>query len=218
MKNTKVILLIVVNLFVLSGCQEHCLDTSAHFFTEIDYAYFSFKQGDTSFFKDIDHDEIFYLACMKKLIKIDSTYYPDENCIEGGSYHIAHLLYLEFVSNLPHFNTNTLELIVGIKSKGEYNSFAEINFTDVDHYSPYTYNFEFSNETEILFSFTNLQPVIDRGLMTINGKEFNNVYSISFSDDGGLRNFVYYDTLYYNKQGFLKFISSQYGHRLEILE
>jgi hypothetical protein len=217
MKNSTGLFLFSIALTLLAGCQEYCENSVRPPFTESDRAYFFFEPGDTFYFRDTQQNDTFILACTGKDERIDSAFYEDENCIGGGSYTLRTMINFKFNSDIPHFNASSLVIDFEIFKTDSSRTTASI-LLKVNDLSSYPFSFRFNSETQSLYSIDNSQPVFDYNALVINGLLFDDVYSISFSNDGGDHSNIYYDTIYYNKDGFLKFISSQYGHRLEILE
>jgi hypothetical protein len=201
---------------LLNSCWEECPDTTAHMFTQTDLDWFDFEVGDTILYKDSMTNQTFFLVCNSKVIRIDSSYQASDYCSNEGYYDIRHMMNLVFDSDFPFFENDHLKLYMELGTKEDYETNAWLDFRNYENYLYYGLAFEFDNQTATIETLEN--PVQFNGLITINGKDYPDVYTLNHSEDGIIRTNVYYDTLYYNKQGFLKFISSQYGHRLEILE
>jgi hypothetical protein len=214
----KLLLLLLPFTLLLNSCLEDCNDHSAHLFTQTDLDWFAFETGDTVNYRDDITGENFYMICTSSETRIDSLFHIDEHCKGGGHYEIRHMMNHVFDSDFPFFENDHLKLYMELGTKEEHKTVAYIDLKDYNNYLFYSLYFEFDNETETIETALSTQPVFYKGLITINGKEYPDVYTLNNSMHGEIQTNAYYDTLYYNKQGFLKFISSQYGHRLEILE
>jgi hypothetical protein len=214
----KLLLFLLSFTLLLNSCWEECPDTTAHMFTQTDLDWFDFEVGDTVLYKDSMTNQTFFMVCNSKVIRIDSSYHADEHCSNEGSYHVRQLMNLVFNSDFPFFENDHLKLYMGVGTKEEHKTVVFLDFRNYETYLYYELPFEFDNQSVSISTLENTSPVFYEGTLQINDIEYSDVYSLCYSMDGTIHTNAYYDTLYYNKQGFLKFISSQYGHRLEILE
>ena len=95
--------------------------------------------------------------------------------------------------------------------KNDSLSWIRIDFKDSLSEIYLIYSFEYNNLSQILSSHSSSRvDFIDYQL--IKGKMYQNVYKFVCT---GVQSF--YDTLYYNREGFLKFVSADNGYVLERL-
>ena len=200
---------------LLTGCLEKCPDTFSHEFNDTELAYISYQTGDTLYFLDANSELIYYMTCISRTFSYDSTFFPDHHCKNEGSMHVAPAIRFEFETDFPNHDDDSPNIALEVYTKGEVESNWQISFNSNDIYR---YLLEFDSENE---SF----EALSKGYLNVIKKEFNliqdisytNVYEISPDQDHYSNQNVVYDTIYYNRDGFLKFISSQYGYVLEIM-
>jgi hypothetical protein len=211
--------LLLLFALLLSNCHDECADSTGPEFNENDLEWFPYEPGDSINYKDASSGEIYYLTCETREMGIDSSYesfISSERCSEGGYYYYEHYLNLEFYSNLP--NTNAPLYLVQYMAKQVNRVDINILFYDTSPY-PDRYNFFLNEQTWALESVDRTSSgIYFKGSLTINGQVYHDVYLISINEDDYFSETLFYDSIYYNKDGFLKFISTNFNYRLEIIE
>jgi hypothetical protein len=209
-------------ILLVSACiYDECPDDVAHDFTQTELDWFSFESGDTVFYKDAQSGEIHYLTATSQEFTTESTFNEDHNCLNGGYYDISDVMNNEITSDFPHYTNDFTKIDMHVVTLGLTTSVLNIRFNGYT-LNPDSYNYDllFDNNLKVIRATsggTIISEIEQIDSIRINGNNYLNAFIICFSKDDEL-NFACYDTIYYNQDGFLKFISSQYGHRLEILE
>jgi hypothetical protein len=214
--NIRKLLSIICSVSLLSCCQKDCEDEILHDFTETELEWFSYSLFDTMHFQNEITGDIYYLTCISEATRIVTDIVTEESCPDGGWNLTYPEMQSEFSSDLPHFDKDTLNISLLIYPGGD--SYLSSDITFITPTGGYTYYSGFDNKDEIL---KNKRPgwseVVSKGTLFINGESYENVYAIRWIEDPERIHLAYYDSIYYNKDGFLKFISSQHGYVLERL-
>jgi hypothetical protein len=209
-------------ILILSACiYDECPDEVAHDFTQTELDWFSFEPGDTVFYKDAENGEIHYMTGTSQEFTTERTFNGEHNCINEGYYDISYVMNNKLTTDFPHYTNDFTKIDMHVVTLGLNTSMIDISLNSIrDIPNSYTYHLFMENNTELVraSSDPNIASEIEfYSSLSINGKSYSNVFVIGFRADDEL-NFAFYDTLYFSKDGFLKFISSQYGNRLEIME
>jgi hypothetical protein len=214
----KIYIFCIAFLLLFNCCRDECPDYIAHSFTETDKAWFSFEPNDTVHYRDVKTDEFYYLTCVSKEVNRDSIFTEDPYCKNNGSHHIKDVMNIVFTSDIPHFDNEYLKVKINLETAWKYESIVII---ELDGAKGYPYYFVFDNNEERLIDYggpSTTSGVSYKDTILINGKTYTNVYPISFRKDEERIKNVFYDSIYYSKKGFLKFISSQFGYNMEITD
>jgi hypothetical protein len=217
----KLLLFLLLFALLLNSCHDECADSLGSELSETDLEWFSTEQGDTSWYKDVSDEQLYFFTCTKRKMGIDSSvegsFVANSRCPGEGFWSYRHYQYLEFNSNIPHYDS--LLFLKLFFRKGEAKSHIMAEFYRDEIYD-YTYHFWFNDDDKKIEAYPGYAFSIPTGIgyQSINGSIYDNVFSIAYTEDTTINKYIYYDSIYINKDGFLKFISSQYGHRLEILE
>jgi hypothetical protein len=185
---------------------EDCRDIFHHPLSETEYNWFLYKENDTLFFLENKSKKIHYLACTKSQFKNTSIHWKDEKCNRGGYNEYYEILFMEFTSNLPHFENEILELNLFLRTKGDSLSNLVIDFLSKSHFG-YKYALEFNYPLESIRQQFNGGPtatVFDT--LLINGHQYQNCHLIHSNSKNNSS--LFYDTVLYNAEGFLLFSSS----------
>jgi hypothetical protein len=183
-------------------------------FTEEDLEWFELTPGDTIYFNDNLGNDSVFLTCVSRKQWVDTTCVEEIQCTDEIQCTSYHFINFGFTSSIPHGNDWYLHLDIELK---KLSSSFNIEMTFQDESNDY-YSFWFMYRSDEHKFYNKVSGAIENvGSININGEDYSDVLAISYSDDGGSYPFVYYDTLYFNKDGFLKFISSQHGYVLERL-
>ena len=217
----KYLTILIIGSLLLVSCLDDCPNIVSRDLTQTDLDWFAREPNDTTFFKDAESGEIYYLAC-ESCETGEMRHFVDENhCKNEGYYRIRKYIYSEYNSNLPHYLNDMAKININFETAGISNSGVEFLFTG-SRASTYTYflNFYFKQETETIeeTDFYDTPDIIHKDSVLINGKMYDNVFILVFYPGLSAYTEAFFDTLYYNPDGFLKFISSQYGYRLERME
>ncbi|MBN1950794.1 MAG: hypothetical protein JW801_06295 [Bacteroidales bacterium] len=210
------ILYILSLMGFLSSCYDYnCPDEIQTPYTEENLKYFPFKTGDTTWYYDESRGKEYYLTCIKETLNTDSIVMPAaEYCSNETYLEVNQGKEYLFSSNIPH-PTDDLAIKMWLSKAGE-NNWIDI-FLGYANGSSYLYNFLYTSNDSLSNREADFSLVRYRDSVWINDEIYDNVYSICFSTRDDIRLHAYYDTIYYNHDGFLKFISSKYGYRLERL-
>lgn len=223
----KTILVFCMVIFtLLNSCVKNCPDEVSHSFTQTDLEFFSFEPNDTIHYKDKNSGELYYLTCVyKKITSRDSSFVSDDYCEHGGYWNIHDRMNFTLLSNLPHFNNKNAQINIDISAFENFESWVLFEFItrnlqdDDSGANVYRYYFSFDNkEVRIIkHPFWSINSEIwHYDSLVINGIVYSNVFSMNYdSINSGDSYKAVFDTIYYNENGFLKFISSQYGYKLE---
>ena len=216
MNKTKILWFPVFMLFfACTPEEENCDNRFIAPLNETDLEWFAFETGDTLIFYDAGSESQYHLACRSSIQFIDTVYTANRRCDDGGYAEFTPTLKSEFSSNIPHFEDRNLYAILTIRKPNDF-----IPIFDLKLYygvNLYGYYLGFDSGTEAFKQLTPINSVpTNKGTVTINNIEYDDVYAICFSaDPERSMQYAFYDTIYYNRDGFLKFISSQYGYVLE---
>ena len=132
---------------------------------------------------------------------------------------IKDYLYIDYNTNIDHENQTNLFLWFYIRSYFNQCSLVSLEFRDETFYLYYSHRFLFNNSSETLEMFEPGHSIPNYlGSLEINGKMYENVYSMRYNENGDLNKIAFYDSIYYNHDGILKLISSEHGYRLERME
>ena len=191
-----------------------CNNVTGPPFTEEGLAWFPYAEGDTLYFRDTISQEVFYMTCTAFEFTRDTSFWDDSRCEMGGYLEIDHVIKLSLTSDFPHSENEPLQLILkGVNS--EYRIFTEITLFKPS--KKYFYTFLIDKQEEILIS-TRLTTVAGKANVSVDGVVYENTYAIFYKNDPDINPSPFYDTIYCNRDGFLKFISSQYRRVLERVE
>ena len=206
-----------VGLFIiLTSCYEECSDNIFRQHSDAELEYFYYQPDDTLFFVDTTRSTEHYLTCTYRNIYTDSTWWDSERCLEGGYFSIKPFLTFRFKSNFPFYDQNQVHLTMEVVPINDSLSWIQIDFKDSLGEIYWNYYFEFNNQNQLLTHHYTHKPVDFMGNELIQGKEYQNIYRLVYlANPNGVE--FFYDTLYYNQDGFLKFISTDYGYVLERL-
>ncbi|MBN1950377.1 MAG: hypothetical protein JW801_04185 [Bacteroidales bacterium] len=210
----KILLYLLLPLLASCYQEKECPDISDPEFPANTLEWFSFQVGDTLHFEDRG-GKTYELICSSRTEDWDSSFYDNYKCVNGGSFIIHPSISFSFISDFPHFSNKNLNLI--LKITGSPNSNARIKFNTNDQLN-YEYYFVYKPENNEIISYDDyVTDIAYINKTTINETSYAGVYKLNKGDlpEGSAE--FYYDTIYYNKDGFLKFISSKYGYRLERL-
>jgi hypothetical protein len=199
--------------------EENC-HTISHELTNAEIEWFSIDTGDTLWFQDKNSGESYYLICASNETGKDEHKSLTDRCPSGVRVNEYYYLKNVLNSNLPFFNNNPMNLLLYLESVDENLSIVTFDFIHVgENSSKYFYITFFDTEEESLKTHHSYQAFpwhIDS--MSINNRTYSDVFRIEYVERTPSSPISFYDTLYYNRDGFLKFISSRYGYRLERVE
>ena len=185
--------------------------------SEIHKNYLALEKNDTVFFKDRLRHKIYYLTCKNKNIDWKGIYHDDYHCENGGYNERWETIKIDLFSNIPFFDNTFTKIAIQLDT---WDSF-EIVFESLDEMTLketgeniYPYHLKFNDTENKLYISGNSSHssihYIDS--LIINEIIYSNIAIIT----NDLGNF--YDTIYYNDNGFLKFVSSDHKYNLEIME
>ena len=206
----------------MNGCTRKCPDSIGRDITDVEIAWFAHESGDTIYFKDILSNEVFYLVCTSNVLGSVGTFVDVGDCENGGYYIEEKIIDVDFVSNIPHPQNESTKINILLRALNSSNSRLSFYFEGNNSSSDsYIYSLRFDTDSELISSTTDpvLESVVTyKESLAINDKSYTNVFIIAYRKDEEENKRAFFDTLYYNPDGFLKFISSQYGYRLERME
>ncbi|MBN1950815.1 MAG: hypothetical protein JW801_06400 [Bacteroidales bacterium] len=205
---------------VLSACYQNqdkeCPDVMDPEFPQSNLDWFSHEIGDTLYFKDPTRGNLYYLICSSRNEDWDPEFTTDYNCVNDGWYDVSRVLTQVFTSNMPHVENQILKL--KLVMRGSPSSILTLLFRNNSNLSSYYYEFRYRYEYDDIVRRTDYSSEVSFvNSLSINEVNYQDVYIISHYFPSGVNENLFFDTLYYNKDGFLKFISSKYGYRLERL-
>ncbi len=197
---------------------DECPDIEYGQLSETAKEYVPYQVGDSVFFKDKSTNEIHYLTCTVRELRKDSFFYPDEHCENEGYYDKWEELNVELLSDIPFYENTYAKINIRIDSKNNFvidiESIDRITFKETEnHFIGFSLFFDINEEKlyipSDMFSYYKINY---KDTLNINYKIYQNIAVINTEIK------YYYDTIYYNKNGILKLISSEYNYNLEILE
>ena len=207
----------------MNGCTRKCPDSIGRDITDVEIAWFAHEPGDTMYYKDILSNEIFYLVCTSNVVGSQSAFIDVGDC-SGGGYTIEEkTIDVDFESNIPHYQNDytNINILLRTLSNSPTSLFRFFFQGTISSSDLYIYSLRFDTSLELISSRPDSlfeSVVMYKDSIAINDKNYSDVFIIAYSKDEEENKRAFFDTLYYNKDGFLKFISSQYGYRLERME
>jgi len=217
---------ILLLLLALTGCRDffgindkECPDIISHELTDTEKAMLYYQQGDSVFFKDKTGGEIYYLYCTSKETGKDGIYHEDYHCENDGYKEEWDIIKVQFESNFPYSHNTKAELYILLETVGQESSRLRIRFHNqsapIESYNYYIYDLGFYNNE---FHYIRKVYFIQYDSLLINNEIFKDVSKIYYENEFGTDQEIYYDTLYINIRGLLRFVSSKYDHDLELME
>ena len=206
---------------LITSCLEECPNEVSRDLTQTDLDWFACEPHDTTFYKDAESGEIYYLVCESCETGEVRHFVDDHYCENEGYYRIRKYIDSEYNTNLPHYLNDLTKINMHFETLGQDYSVVDIWFEGLRESTfSYILGFLFKPGGESLEEVGDrrISEIIHKERIVIDGKDYFNVYILVAFTWNDEHSNAYYDTLYYNRVGFLKFISSQYGYRLERME
>jgi hypothetical protein len=205
------------------SCLEDCENVRHQAFTEDEFKFIPYRDGDSTCFKNKEGEEYFLTVSYAKVCHPCSSWYEDPYCNDGGFFNIYDEILIKLITNMPFPNANTLVIDVDLYNKNEakfiyfFSPNIKLNLSSGIEYMGFLLlqkKFKLdakNNSLEFLKDADRDSPdpeIVYFDEYRLNGKLFSKTHMIIDTT-----NYSYFDTVVYNPEvGFLKFANDSVSY------